>query len=112
LSILLGLAAPSLRGFGRGAKLRDARDEMLAAARWARSQAATTARVHRMEFSPGDGRFRIVQEDGGEFVNAAWPYSGEKTLREGFRVAVETEGQDDAVEFYPNGRVTPARIRV
>jgi len=46
ISITMALAAPSLRGWSDGAKLRDAGDLFVASAKWARAQAILTGTPH------------------------------------------------------------------
>src|SRR5688572_7023149 len=68
LTVLLSIAAPSLRGWSRGTKLRDASDQLLAAARFARTQAVTTGDVYRVEFDVAAGSYRVTARDGEQFA--------------------------------------------
>ena len=50
LSTALAVAAPSMRGWSKGSTLRDAGDQFLAVARWARSQAVAGAKKVAAQF--------------------------------------------------------------
>ena len=45
-----------MSGWGRGSRLRDAGDQVLALTRWARAQAIASSTVHRLNVDPQTGR--------------------------------------------------------
>jgi prepilin-type N-terminal cleavage/methylation domain-containing protein len=112
LTVLLAIAAPSLRGWSKGAKLRDATDQVLTATRFARSQAVTTAAVHRVEVDPEAGAVRVTVQDGEQFVPAAGEGGRQVVLSPGIRPSVVRDDGDTSgtIEFRPDGRTTPATL--
>jgi prepilin-type N-terminal cleavage/methylation domain-containing protein len=112
LTVLLAIAAPSLRGWSRGTRLRDAGEQVLAAARYARSQAVTTGANHRVEFDAGTNAYRVTALDGEQYTPAAGEFGREIALPQGITLGVTREDGDvsGVVTFYPSGRTTPARI--
>lgn len=111
LAMLMALAAPSLRGWGQGAKLRNGSDQLLTATRWARAQAISTAVVHRLETDPNGTTFRVVAQD--PALTAANEYAHPIQLPSNLRVEImRPDGVAGVVDFHPNGRLTPAVIRI
>lgn len=112
--IALAMAAPSLRGWSQNAKLRDAAQQMLAAASYARSQAAATASTHRLSIDPSAGSYLVQINDAGTLSNAPGEFSQATTLPPGFSLSLRAADptQTNAVDFYPNGRTTPAIVRI
>lgn len=111
LAMLMALAAPSLRGWGQGARLRNGTDQLLTATRWARTQAISTAVVHRLEAGPDGTAFRVVAQDP-ELV-ATNEYAHPIQLPSNLRVEImRPDGVAGMVDFHPNGRLTPALIRL
>ncbi len=116
LATLMAMVAPSLRGWNKGSKLRDATDQLIAATRHARSQAVHTAEVHRLEADPSGTAFRVVAvgpEGDDSAAPAASEFEHEVRLSPSLRIDIQRlDGGIGGVEFYPNGRVTPAVIRL
>jgi prepilin-type N-terminal cleavage/methylation domain-containing protein len=112
LSVLLAIAAPSLRGWSRGTKLRDASEQVLAATRFARSQAVTTGTMHRVEFDAGAGAYHVTLLDGEQYVDAGGDFGRAVTLPPGITLGIVREDGDvsGTITFHPTGRTTPARI--
>lgn len=113
LSVILAMVAPSLRGWGRSAKVNDAARDVLATATWARSAAISTAVTHRLEIAASDNTLRVSRQEGSGYVPAAGEFGNVHAIASGLRIDV-TGGAEggDAIEFYPNGRCTPATIRI
>ncbi|MCC6239298.1 MAG: GspH/FimT family pseudopilin [Phycisphaerales bacterium] len=113
LAMLMAMAVPNLRGWGRGSKLRDATDQLIAATRFARSRAVATARVYQLEASADGTAYQVVatgvmgnKPADGEFDHAI-------ELPVNFRVQMQPLNQTtNKLEFYPDGRVTPGSIRL
>ena len=112
LSVLMAIAAPSLRGWSRGTKLRDASEQVLAAARYARSQAVTTGANHRVEFDADSNAYRVTALDGEQYIPATGEFGRVVALPPGITLGVTREDGDvsGVIAFYPSGRTTPARI--
>lgn len=112
IGTVLALAAPSLSGFHRGGKLRDAGDQLLSIIRYARAQAIVNARTYRL--SVDGANYQLTRQSAQDFVALGNDFGQPFTLPEGFSLEL-TDAQNkplDHVDFYPNGRVEPARFRI
>src|SRR3954468_14738547 len=69
MSIALAMAAPSLKGWSRGGKLRDAGEQFLALTRYALAQSAAESRVYRLNVDVQGGRYWLTAADGAAFAN-------------------------------------------
>jgi type II secretion system protein H len=110
VGVVLGMAAPSLRGWSRGGKLQDAADGFVGATRWARSAAISTARVHRLQIDPEGGGYVIDVVEGDASAPAAGEFGRTVVLPPSIRIANASPTQ--AIEFFPSGRVTPGTVRI
>ncbi len=112
----LAVAAPSLRGWSRGSQLRDAGDQFVAVTRWARSQAALTGAVHRLELNPTN--YRVLTKTADGFSPIASEFGNVFQLPEGFtlsRLSGENATADPGaanIDFQPNGRTDVAQVRL
>lgn len=109
----LGMAAPSLRGWSRGSRLRDTADQFLALTRLARSQAVASCQVHRLCLS-SSGQYQLLVQHGEEFVPIASSFGDVFMLPEGYRIQLRvlTEGSENCIDFYPTGRTQPAHVLI
>jgi prepilin-type N-terminal cleavage/methylation domain-containing protein len=84
ISIALGYAAPSLRGWGQGQKLRNAADEFVAATGTARSLAVSDAAIYALEINPGDNTYsiKLVDQVTGAKTDPTGPGAGTKAMPE------------------------------
>lgn len=113
LSVMLAMAAPSLRGWGRGAKLTDATREVLATAHWARAEAIASATTHRLEINTTSNTYLVTRLDGTAYTPVAGEFGQANALPIGFALQLVSGGVDgNGVEFYPTARCTPAMLRV
>jgi prepilin-type N-terminal cleavage/methylation domain-containing protein len=118
ICVALARAAPSLRGWNRGTQLRNAGDDFLATARWARAQAVADAKVYRLNVDAGAGKYWVTVQQGGQFVNVANSFGQAVTLPpDELRIqlaAVQpaSSAPPEFIEFYPSGRSTAARVRI
>jgi type II secretion system protein H len=112
LVVVMAMAAPSLRGWRKGADLRNTADGFIAATRWARSHAASSAHVYVVVIDAQSGSFAVKIQDGqntkdseGEFNQpTSMPQGGSIQATNSSRAAV------NAIHFYPTGRVEPAVV--
>lgn len=112
IAIMLGIAAPSLRGWGRGAELNDAARGVLTATQWARTEALATATVHRVEIDPAGTGYRVLKQDAATY-SPVGEFGTAKALPNAMTVRLASGGiAGTSIDFYPNGRCTPATIRV
>lgn len=114
LAIALAVTVPSLSGWGARGKLRNAAQEFLAATQFARSQAAATAKTHRIEIDAATGRYAVsaLGEDGTTWSPAFGEFGSPTVPSRGITLAVSGGENAGAILFYPNGRATPATVSV
>jgi hypothetical protein len=114
ISTTLALAAPSLRGWSRGSKLRDTGDEFLAITRYARCQAIAGGQVYRLYVDGNAGTYQLMAQQQNEFVQLGNSWGRQFKMPDGFRLTMTGEGGGplEAVEFYPSGRTQVARVRI
>jgi type II secretion system protein H len=116
LSTALAIAAPSLRGWSKGSKLRDAADQFQAVTRWARAQAIAESQTYRLNVEAHEGRYWLTTQDGMEFVPVASDFGAEFVMPDGATITMTQRDQSQPLEFvtfYPTGRTTaPAIVRL
>ncbi len=110
ITMTLALAAPSLGGWRRGAMLRDAGDDFLATAAWARARAIADARIHQLQIDPAGAGWRVLMDDGGQYVPAPGEYGQGLQLPPSLRI--DQTGGGASIAFHPNGRTTAAAVRI
>jgi hypothetical protein len=112
VTVALGIAAPSLRGYASGSKLKDAARQVLAATSWARTQAVSEGRVYR--FNLEEDGYSVTAQEGDAFVEQPSDLGRRMALPEGVQMSLTRQQGDGAsyVDFFPDGRVEPARIRL
>ena len=111
LTIAMAMAAPSLRNFWKGNRVKDAGEQLAYITRLARTQAISDGAIYRLGIDPnGDGYALYVQQASG-FVLIP---SDNFALPEETHVEVtKADGSSaDHIDFYPNGRTEPASIRL
>ena len=114
VAIVVAAAAPSLRGWNRGQRLDNAAEQFISATRWARTQAISTAAPHAVEINGAAGRYRVVRLDGEGTAPAAGEFGRDMMLPANFLIDVirQDESGASAIEFHPNGRLTPATVLI
>ena len=115
VSVVLALAAPSLRRFARGRKTSDTAAHLLALTHLARSQAVAQARLYRLNVDPEAGTYWLTAQDAGAFVTLQSDYGRVFRFPDDVTVTVEAdEPFDDTpyVQFYPDGRSDSAVIEL
>lgn len=114
ITIAVGIAAPSLRGWSRGSKMRDTADQVITLARLARTQAATTAQLHRLTLDARNNRCVVQIQNGEQFDDMSEGDGGVYNIPEGVKVTL-TDLQNaprEFIEFQPNGRIQTSRFRI
>ncbi|WP_428937146.1 pilus assembly FimT family protein [Fontivita pretiosa] len=137
IATVMAMAAPSLRGFSRGARQRDTAEELLAMTRWARTYATTQGVVCRLNIDTAAGRFWLSEQQpgSGQFTQIGSSFGRVYTAPAGVQIEVlpprdallpgrqdaaamqqtqriVTAGSTVAIDFYPTGRTRPVRIRL
>ena len=113
ITVVLSMAAPMMRGWSRGTKLRDTADEFMTAARKGRIEAVSSGTVHRLMLEPSSRRFWVVAQQGQQFV-ALDDSLARGTVPEEFQIQWVDQPSIERgfVEFQPNGRAQVARVRI
>jgi type II secretory pathway pseudopilin PulG len=110
ISTALAIAAPSLGGWRRGQRLRDAGEEFLSIARHGRALAVANAQIHRLYIDPASGSYWLMAQEGQQFVELGNSFGRRFALPDGYQL-VMTRQEDrtplEFVEFYPSGRMQP-----
>src|SRR5438067_6050559 len=86
ICIVLAMAAPSLQGWSRGSKLRDAGDQFLAVARYAQAQSVSEARIYRLQVDAKAGRYWLLAQDGPDLVELGTDFGHPFSIPEDFRL--------------------------
>ena len=94
--------------------MRDATDQVLTAACFEQSQAIHEAVVYRLAVNPVDGALEVWRIDGQTATPAAGEFYDPVELPQGFTIRIQRfDGTaNPAVEFHPDGRITPASIEL
>jgi type II secretion system protein H len=110
----LALAAPSLNGWSRGSKMRDAVDQFVALTQFARTQAISTATVHRLQIDGAARAYYVLIQEGDQFVPLNTEMGREFSLPTDFSLKMTDDtGQNrDFVDFYPTGRTEPTTVLI
>lgn len=114
LALMMSAAAPHLRGWGRGGKVRDATDQVLTAIRFAQSQAIHDFVTCRLSVNPVDDALEVWRIDGQRVAPATGEFHDPVEVPDGFSIEIERfDGAGNAaIEFLPDGRLTPGRIEI
>ena len=113
ISVLLGVAAPSLRGFHGARRSADAAAQLLSLTYYARSQAIAKGTVYRLNVDTSERAYWLTAQVGGAHVALNNEYGRRFALPETMDVAIRTaQGGDHAsyVQFYPSGRCDETTI--
>jgi prepilin-type N-terminal cleavage/methylation domain-containing protein len=115
LAAAMAMVAPSLRGWSRGAKVRDAGDQFLAVTRWARSEALANSQLYRINIDARQGLYWVTVQDGQNFVNPGMEFGRIFSVPEGFQLIVtDVSAQDqkpqETIDFSPAGRTQPMQV--
>lgn len=113
ITMVTALAAPSLRGWGRGSRLRDVAEQLQAATLFARISAVERSMIVRLVIDTGGGGYQVGLWDGSELATAPGEFANPVTLPDSMRLElVEPRDRNGVIEFHPNGRATPAVLRL
>jgi type II secretion system protein H len=113
ITIVLAMAAPSMRGWRRATNLKGAAEDFVTVTRYARVQAVTNGAVHRVILEPATGRYYVAVQSGQNFVELDSNLAS-GTIPQEFHVqwVDQQSSQRGFVEFQPNGRAQAARVRI
>ena len=110
---LLGITAPSLKGFFAGRRTVDAAAQIVALANFARSQSVAEGRVYRLNIDMETGDYWLTAEDGGVFCELGSEFGRIFCLPEGTSFSFDTPSEKaEYFQFHPTGRSETAIIRL
>jgi type II secretion system protein H len=114
IAIAIGVVAPTMRGWSRGSHLRDTAEQVVSLARLARTQAVAKAQLYRLTVDSRNHRCVLQVQDGQQLVEVSAAMDGVIEVPDGVTVQMtDLQGAPrEFVEFYANGRMQTARIRV
>ncbi len=112
ISITIAMAAPSMRGWSDGAKLRDATDQFLAATQLARAQAILTATEHVLSIDLNTNGYVLSTRSGDVVTPVAGEWGVVTTMPTSFQLDLISGGENRAICFFPDSRCTPAVVRI
>lgn len=111
LTIAMAIAAPSLRNFWKGNRVKDAGEQLAYITRLARTQAISDGAVYRLGIDQDGAGYALYVQQAEGFVIIP---SNNFALPEETRLEVtKVDGSSaDHIDFFPNGRTEPATIRL
>jgi prepilin-type N-terminal cleavage/methylation domain-containing protein len=115
VAVLLGLAAPSLRGFFASRQTADAAAQMLALTQLAGTRAVAQGTVYRLNIDLTSGTYWLTVRQAGTFVDLSCEFGRRFQLPEGTSIHVQAPGAEPAVstiDFFPSGRTEEAPIEL
>ena len=115
VATVLGLAAPSLRGFFGSRQTDDVARRLVALARLARSLAASKGRTYRLNLDVQEGTYWLTRQDGGTFLGLGSEFGRTFSLPEGIEARWEEPAGAASrgyVVFHPDGRAEAVTIRI
>jgi len=113
ICMVLGMAAPYLRGFFESRGTADAAAQIVALAQYARTQAAAEGRVYHLNLDMESGRYWLTAQTAGAFTPLASEFGRVFSFPEGTAARWQTVSDATAagwIPFYPDGRTAPADI--
>lgn len=111
--LTISLVAPSLGGWSTGAKLRNACDDFLGTLRLARGQAIVSVSEQIVTIDHNSGTYVLQTREGQMIVPASGQWGSPMSVPNGFTIDLLSGGQGGtSIVFYPDGRATPALIRI
>lgn len=114
IGVVMAMAAPSLRGWSRGSKLRDQADQILALTQYARTQAIADARTYRFNVDANAGRYWLTAQNGTAWTELGNSWGTIYTLPPEQRIELldPTGKPMGFIGFYSDARVTVGMVRV
>lgn len=115
LSTVLGMAAPSLRGFFTSRRGDDAAAQILALTQFARSQAVSEGIIYRLNFDTQERTCWLTAQKSGTYERLLTGFGKAYTIPKDLALELEDaqkEDRDTFLVFTPYGTVTAATIRL
>ena len=111
ITAALAITTPFLRGFAHGARMRDASTDFVAMCQLARTQAISTARIHRLVIDTATAQCKILVEDADQFVTPEKNF-GKVEFPQDYKISLtKADGTNTPyIDFFPTGRTEAARV--
>src|SRR5205823_2612303 len=100
MATVMALAAPTLRGWSKGSKLRNSADTFIAATRWARSRAAADGAVYVVTIDAQSNTYKVQVQNGQNYADVEGQFASPVSLPDGSKI----ESTESVINFYPTGR--------
>lgn len=113
IGTVLGMAAPSLRGFFLSRRTQDAAARLAALTRLARSLAVSNGLRYRLVLGDDQGLICLTREASGGFERIGTGLARPIVLPEGVELSLQVAGAPPGrnyVGFFPDGRSEPAKV--
>jgi len=114
VSLLMGLAAPSLRGFILGRKSADAAAQLIALAQYARNRAVSSGSNYRLNLDTAEGAYWLTVQKGVDFQELGTEFGRRFSLPERVEATwlPSQYAAHDYIEFFPDGRTEAVNLRL
>lgn len=116
ITLMVTIIAPSLSAFARGRKIQYAAGQIIAMAKYARSQAVNDGALYRMTFDTSKRTITLsVQKDGGQFDEASSSLGKPIELTDGLTMRTDLTAQPNGgttVDFHSDGRTGDGPVHV
>src|SRR5438552_18162243 len=111
ITIAMAIAAPALRNFWKGNRVKDAGEQLAYITRLARTQAISDGTVYRLGIDQGGTGYALYVQQSEGF--ALIPSNNFLLPEETHLEVTKADGSAaDHIDFFPNGRTEPATIRL
>jgi Tfp pilus assembly protein FimT len=115
IGVVLGMAAPSLRGFVASRQATDTAAQILALTQLARSRASAEGRVYRLNIESETGTYWLTAQCRGTFTDLNTGLGRHFDCPDGVTISLHSATDQDEpehIEFHPTGRTDQATIKV
>ena len=112
---VLGIAAPSLRGFFISHQATDAARQMISLMQLARTQSISEGRNYRLNFDTQARTYWLTVQDGAAYAKLNSEFGQTFTLPEGSVFDLKADPADtstDHMDFYPSGATSGLTIKL
>jgi Tfp pilus assembly protein FimT len=114
ITVMVSVIAPTFRGFLIGRRNNDAARQIVAMARFARSEAISQGCVYHLNIDPAGRAFWLTSQTNGQFTQSGSDLGQRYQLPDGVRMDTDIPQVQDGqyVTFSPSGRENPAPVQV
>jgi type II secretion system protein H len=114
VGLVMGLAAPSLRGFLAGRKSANAAAQVIALAQYARTQAVGEGLTYRLNVDETAHAYWLTVQKDAEFQALGTEFGRRFALPDGVEASwlTTTAGAQEHLDFFPDGRTEGSRLQL